>query len=171
MAQKSYKVNEAIEVVYQAPNAATGITVNMEIYDEVHALVAGGPIVLTELGATGRYYGPFTPDTVGEWSVQIEVSDGTGKVTKAYSVGSHHLQDVGVQADAIKTDTATIDTAVGVIDGKINTIDTEIAAVDAKVVDLDADVVAIDTKITDLDADIVVIDGKIDGLNSPPMIG
>ena len=149
MAQKSYKVNEAIEIVYQTLNSATGKTVNMEVYDEGHVLVAGGPIVLTELGTTGRYYGPFTPDAEGEWSVQIQENDGTGKVTKAFSVGAYNLVDVGSQADAIKTDTASISTSVGTVDGKVDTISTNVDAVDAKVVNLDADVVAVDGKDSD----------------------
>ncbi len=192
MAQKSYKVNEAIEIVYQTLNSATGKTINMEVYDESHTLVAGGPTVLTELGTTGRYYGPFTPDAVGEWSVQIEESDGTGKVTKAFSVGTYNLVDVGSQADAIKTDTASISTSVDTVDGKVDTVDTKVSAVDAKVVDLDADVVtvdgkvttlgtdvatvdtkisAVDTKVDNLDSDIVIVSDKLDGLVSPPMVG
>ncbi len=157
MAQQSYKVNEAIEIVYQTLNSAAGKTVNMEVYDETHALVVGGPIVLTELGTTGRYYGPFTPDAAGEWSVQIQESDGTGKVTKSFSVGAYNLVDVGSQADAIKTDTASISTSVSTVDGKVDAVDTKVVAVDAK--------------IDNLDSDIVVIDGKLDGLVSPPMVG
>jgi len=192
MAQKSYKVGSAIEVVYQTLNAATGKTVNMEVYDETHTLVAGGPIVLTELGASGRYYGTFTPDAAGEWSVQIEEADGTGKVVKAFSVGTHHLQDVGAKVDTIETATNNLATEVGIVEGKVDTIDGEISTidgkvstvdskvdtvdskvdtVDAKVVDLDSDVAAVDAKIDSLDSDITSIDGKIDGLTSPPMIG
>ena len=157
MAQKNYKVGEAIEVVYQALNAATAATVNMEVYDETHTLVIGGPTVLTELGVSGRYYGSFVADTVGEWSVQIQESDGTGKVVKAFSVGSHHLQDVGATVDAIADDTTAIGTNVGIVEGKVDTANTKVDAVDAKI---DA-----------LDVDIVAIDAKISGLASPPMVG
>lgn len=103
MAQKSYKVNEAVEVVYQALNSQTGITINMEVYDETHIIVVGGPVALTELGTSGRYYGNFTPDAEGEWSVQVEQSDGTGKVTKAFSVGAHNIGGIGAIIDTMDT--------------------------------------------------------------------
>lgn len=157
MAQKSYKVGAALEVVYQALNAATGKTINMEVYDEAHVIVAGGPTVLTELGASGRYYGAFTPDAEGEWSIQIQESDGTGKIVKAFSVGTHHLQDVGAKVDTIENQTTTLGTNLGIVEGKVDTIDGEVGTIDAK--------------IDSLDSDIVVIDGKLDGLISPPMVG
>lgn len=157
MASKNYKVGEAVEVVYQALNAKTAATINMEVYDEAHVLVPGGPIVLTELGASGRYYGAFTPDNVGEWQVQIEESNGDGKVVKAFSVGTKHLQDVGATVDSIANDTTTLGTNLGIVEGKVDTIDSAVAVLDGEV--------------SALDSAIVVLDAKVDGLASPPMVG
>ena len=122
MAQKNYKVGEAIEVVYQAQNAESGITVNMEVFDETHTIVAGDPIVLTELGASGRYYGMFIPDESGEWSVQIEKSDGSGKTTKAFSVGGHNVHDIGATVGTIDNNTTNLGTNLGIVEGKVDTI-------------------------------------------------
>ena len=56
MAQGIYKINESVEVTYQARNVSTGRTINMDIYDEAHALDAGKSTTMTEIGTTGRYY-------------------------------------------------------------------------------------------------------------------
>ena len=164
MAQKSYKVGEAVEVVYQALNAASGKTVNMEVWDESHTLVAGGPVVLTELGSSGRYYGTFIPDAEGEWNVQIQEADGTGKVVKAFSVGSHHLKDVGATVDEIKNDTSTLGTNVGIVEGKVDAADAKIVTATSKVDAVDAKIVTLDGKIDDLAL-------NVDAIESPPMVG
>lgn len=122
MAQKSFKVGEAVEVVYQAQNAATGVVINMEVYDETHTIVAGGPTVLTELGASGRYYASFVPDIEGEWSVQIEQVDGIGKATKSFSVGARNIQDIGAKVDTIENSTTTLGTNIGIVEGKVDTV-------------------------------------------------
>lgn len=157
MAQKNYKVGEAVEVVYQALNAKTGATVNMEVYDETHSLVAGGPTVLTELGASGRYYGAFTPDAVGEWSIQIQEAGGDGKVVKAFSVGTKHLQDVGASVDSVQDDVTDLGTNVGIVEGKVDTLGGK------------ADTTH--NKLSACEAKIDVVDNKVDGLQSPPMVG
>jgi len=192
MADKTYKVGEAVEVVYQALNAKTAATVNMEVYDEGHVIVVGGPIVMTELGSSGRYYAPFTPDAEGEWSVQIQESDGSGKVTKAFSVGSHNIKDVGATVDTIANDTTDLGTNLGITEGKVDTVDGKIDAADAKIVTVDGKIDTVsgkadtthtkidacDAKVTNLDGDIVSLDSsidtlgsKVDGLSSPPMVG
>ena len=129
MSQKNYKVNEAIEVIYQAAGAKTGLTINMETYDEAHTLVAGGPTVLTEFGVTGRYWGSFTPDAEGDWSVQVEEAGGKGQVVKHYSVGSYNLHEVG-------SDVAAADAKIVTLDGKIDNLDADIVAIDTKIDDL-----------------------------------
>jgi len=157
MAQKNYKVNEAIEVVYQAAGAKTGLTINMEVFDETHTIVAGGPTVLTEFGATGRYYGSFTPDAVGDWTAQVEETGGKGKVVKHYSVGSYNLEDVGAITDSIHTDMSAV-----IVD---------IAAVDSALVNIDSAVTGVDGKTSDIISQLSVIESKVDEFDSPPMIG
>ncbi len=122
MAQKNYKVGAAIEVVYQAQNAASGVVVNMVVYDAAHVIVTGGPTVLTELGSSGRYYGTFTPDVEGEWSVQIEQAGGIGKTTKAFSVGIRNIQDIGAKVETIENSTTTLGTNLGIVEGKVDTV-------------------------------------------------
>lgn len=128
MAQKNFKVGEAVEVIYQAQNAASGVTINMEVYDETHIVVAGGPTVLMELGASGRYYASFVPDEEGEWSVQIEQEGGIGKVTKSYSVGARNLQDIGATIDTIDNSTTALGTNIGIVEGKVDTANDKLDA-------------------------------------------
>jgi len=93
----SEKLNKAIEVTYQAAGAVTGLVdVKMDVYDEAHAEdVAKGVAALTEIGATGRYYGVFTPDAEGEWTVLIDSIVAPGKVVKKYTVVAHDVDSVG----------------------------------------------------------------------------
>jgi len=99
MAERNYKVNEVIDVVYQADKATSGLLdVTMEIYDETGAkdIVNFPDVVMTEVGTTGRYVGSFTPDAVGEWKIMIAYNSGSkGQVVKQYSVGNYNLDDVG----------------------------------------------------------------------------
>ena len=122
MAQKSYKVGQAIEVVYQAQNAASAVVINMEVYDEAHVIVVGGPTVLTELGSSGRYYTTFIPDAEGEWSVQIEQTGGIGKATKSFSVGSRNLQDIGATVETVENITTTLGTNLAIVEGKVDSV-------------------------------------------------
>ena len=92
-----YKVGNAIEIVYQATKATSGLTdVTMVIYDETHALdgVDFPDVTLTELGSTGRYYGSFIPDTVGEWTILVDSAAKKGPVVKKFSVGNYNVNDV-----------------------------------------------------------------------------
>lgn len=116
MAQGEYKTNQAIEVTYQAAAATTGLVdVTMVIYDEGHALDGVGfpDVVLTEIGVTGRYYGAFTPDAEGEWTILIDSITKPGKIVKKYSVTAHNIDSVG-------DDIAVTDGKVDVVDGKID---------------------------------------------------
>lgn len=99
-----YKTGKAIELVYQATKSQTGLTdVTMVIYDESHALdgVNFPDVVMTELGSTGRYYGSFTPDAVGHWTVLVDSATKSGPVVKAFEVGS-------ADAETISSDIASL---------------------------------------------------------------
>jgi len=128
MGQRNFKVGEAIEVVYQAQNAGSGVVINMEVYDETHTLVAGGPTVMMELGTSGRYYASFTPDIAGEWSVQIEQDGGIGQTTKAFSVGDHNVHDVGAKVDIIDDNTTNLGTNLGIVEGKVDDVNAKVSA-------------------------------------------
>lgn len=96
MAEKNCKVGEVIQVVYQAPGAASALVVTMEIYDESGAKDTTNfpDVVMVESGSSGRYIGSLTPDVEGEWRVDIYDALG-GKVTKRFSVGSENISSLG----------------------------------------------------------------------------
>jgi len=113
MANKNFKVNESIKVVYQGKGVQSGLTVTMKVFDETDTeVVLVSPAgVLLERGSSGRYVGSFTPDAEGDWSIEISDSAG-GEVVKHYSVGQFNIQDVG--ADVATTEAKVDDLAVEV---------------------------------------------------------
>lgn len=114
----SHKVNTIKEITYQAAGTASGLTdVTMVIYDETHALdgINFPDVTMAEIGSTGRYYGAFTPDVVGEWQVHIDSAAAPGKVMKQITV--------------VANDIATVVTDVATVDGKVDALN-DIAASD-----------------------------------------
>ena len=140
MSEPVYKVNKEIKVYYQAAGAATGQTIQMDVYDELQAksnlttdITPGQSIAsMTEVGATGRYRGTFTPDVEGDWSVQVFDSvNVTGKIVKHYEIGGHDVDDIGDVTGLIKTQTDLLpsDPASQVsIDASISASETTIIA-------------------------------------------
>ncbi len=161
MAQGEYKVNEAIEVTYQAAGAQSGLTdVIMKIYDETHSLdgVNFPDVTMTEIGSSGRYYGSFTPDAEGQWTILIDSATIPGKVVRKYDVVAHNIDSIGDAVDALN-DISTTEVA------------TELETYDAaKKAELDT----AETNIRGADSDTLkTISDQIDALpqSSPPMIG
>lgn len=118
MAQGDHKINEIIEVTYQAAGSTIELTdVTMEIFDETGAQdTANFPnVIMVEISGTGRYKGPFTPDAEGKWRVMINSATKEGKIVKDFDIVAHNVDSVG---DAIATTDGKIDT----IDGKINNL-------------------------------------------------
>jgi len=149
MAEKNFKIGESIEVTYQAGNGESGLTINMQVVKPDKTFVPGGPVVLTEIANSGRYYGSFVPSVEGEWSVQAERADGTGKMTKSFSVGTYHVEDLGNELILVK--------------GKLDDQDTNLGVVHTKVDDIKANT----GKIPTIEADIAQIKQS---LHSPVMI-
>ena len=149
MAEKNFKIGESIEVIYQAGNGDSGLVINMQVVKPDKTFVDGDPIVLVEVGNSGRYYGSFVPDVEGEWSVQVEREDGTGKMTKAFSVGSYHVEDLGAKLELVR--------------GKLDDQDTNLGVVHTKVDDIKANA----GKIPSIEADVAQIKQS---LHSPTMI-
>ncbi|MHA1883069.1 MAG: hypothetical protein ACTSUO_08495 [Candidatus Thorarchaeota archaeon] len=151
MAEKMYKVNEAIEIVYQAPNKESGLSgVVAEIFLPNNQKDSNFPDVsLTEIGNTGIYAGMFTPDQEGEWKAVCHKADGDGQVVKRYSVGAHNISDVG----------ETINT----VHGKTDNIVTKVDNIDTTVDDIDAQLDTVESKIDNLD-------NKVSTLDTPPMV-
>jgi hypothetical protein len=111
MADKTYKVGESIDVVYQAAGGATGVVVTMSVYDEAGALDAGQSGAMVEIGATGRYKKSFTPDAEGLWLVQTNDANG-GKTVKSFSVGQFNVAEIGATVTTINAKVDDLQTAV-----------------------------------------------------------
>jgi len=134
MGKRDIRVNEPIDVLYQAPNKASGETVVGEVYLPSGVKDSNFPdFTLTERGGSGTYVGEFTPDTVGEWQVIIHLDNGDGQVTKRYSVGEYDVTGVGVAVDALDTKVDVLDIELGVVNGKVDDLDTQLGAVEIKV--------------------------------------
>lgn len=149
MALLNYKVNEAIQVIYQAAGAVSGINVTMNVFDEAQVLDAVQSGLMTEIGSTGRYQKSFTPDAGGNWIVEIADTK-NGKAVANYSVGDFNLGSVGTIVSSVET---KVDTAQAAIDS----VASDIATVDGKVVDLAAA--------------LAIVDEKLASIAAPPMIG
>ena len=131
MAEKNYKVSEAIKIVYQAPNKESGLIVTAEIYLPGDIQDSGFPdITLTEVGSKGVYVGQFTPDAPGEWGTIVHTPGDEGQVVKRYSVGSHNIESVGNKADNVITAVNGIDTQLDTVEGKIDDLSTNVGALD-----------------------------------------
>ena len=171
----NYKVNKVIEETYQAAGATTGLVdVTMEIYDETRAKDAINfpDITMTEIGATGRYYGSFTPDVEGEWRAVINSATKAGKVVRQYTVVAHDVDSVG---DAVAVTDGKVDALNNISTAQVNTeVDTALAGYDAATgaevaalndittVQVNAEV---DTALADYDV------AKASDIISPPMLG
>lgn len=108
----AYKVGEPIRVIYQAGKGATGLTVNMTVYDEVGALDASMTAVMTPIGSTGRYSAQFTPDAEGLWLVHVDDNVG-GKAVSSYAVGSTNVSEIGATVTTINAKVDAISEQLG----------------------------------------------------------
>jgi len=157
MADKLYKVNEPIELGYQAPNKESGLTGPnapiAEIYLPNKMKDSSFPDVeLVEVGSSGTYRGSFTPDQEGTWQVVIHKADGDGQVTKSFSVGAVNIQDI--YTDAAK--------AADLTNG-INSINTNVDDVETNIRGADNDT------LKTLSDQIDAVDSKVSTLDTPPM--
>jgi len=197
MSQGIYKTGEAIDVTYQATKATSGlIDVTMEIYDETRALdgVNFPDITMTEIGSTGRYYGSFTPDAEGVWSVMLDSATKSGKVVKTFLVVAHNIDSIGDAIAALNnlstTDVnAEVDTALADYDGPTKAeLDSGLAAlndistaevntqVDTALADYDgptmAELAASELAIRGADSDTLeTLSDQLDDIGGSPMLG
>lgn len=163
MAQGIWKVGEVIDVTYQATKSTTGLTdVKMEIFDETRAKDIGNfpDVTMTEIGATGRYYGSFTPDAEGIWSVMIDSATKSGAVVKTFAVTAHNIDSIG---DAIA---ALNDLSAADVNAEV---DTALADYDAPT---KAELDTAESNIRGTDNDTLkTISDQLDNVEGPPMIG
>ncbi len=174
MADGKHKNGVAITVTYQAVNEATGKTIKMDVYDEAHAEDVGKAVAsMTEFAATGRYYGVFTPDAEGDWTVVMKnTTDGNGAIVKFYPVGGHNIDSIGddiaslndvAVGDLNNVSTSDLDTALATYDAALGS---EVAAVDTKVDTVDGKIVTVDGKVDTVDAKVVTVTSKVDAVDA-----
>ncbi len=106
---------KTFEVIYQAPNGQSGLTVQMDVYDAAKAQDAAQSAVMTEIGTTGRYYGSFQA-AEANWHVQISDTAG-GRAVKHFGKGAYGANGV---VDLI----ASLSTQLTTIEGKVDAIKT-----------------------------------------------
>ena len=180
MAEQIYKLGQAIELGYQAPNKETGlIGIVAEIYLPNKQKNSFHPdVTLVEVAATGTYRGEFTPDEQGTWQVIMHKADGDSQVTKSYSVGAYNVHSVG---EAV----TTVDGKIVTVDGKVDTVNTnmakdstvakeatltmldgEIDTANAAITSVDGKVDGVDSKVTTVDGKVVTVTGKVDTLQA-----
>jgi hypothetical protein len=100
------EVSKPVDITYRAAKHTSGLTdVTMQIYDESRALDAINfpDVVMTEIGSTGIYYGSFTPDAKGTWTVMIDSATKSGPDEQTIIVGDYDLDSLGATVDNIKT--------------------------------------------------------------------
>jgi hypothetical protein len=114
MSIPAYKVGSEINVVYQSAGATTGLTIQMDVFDETQTLATTatfGSSAMAELGGSGRYTDSFTPDAEGAWIVEMFDSvGGSGKVVKLYEIVAHDVNSVGDNIDLVKSQTDLLPT-------------------------------------------------------------
>jgi len=170
-----YKVNNPIITAYQARNAATGETVVMSVFDETQAFDAAKSLsAMTEFGATGRYYGTFTPDVVGDWTVLMHEANGKGPAVKAYTVGSYGISDIGTSVEAISGAViGDLEVDIQAVSGAIiSDLETDIQTISGAVgTALADDFSGLSSGISNLDSEIDAISADIADIASPAMVG
>jgi len=115
---------KTFEVIYQPGGAATGRTVNIDVFkpDKTKDTTQSG--TATEVGTTGRYHFNFDAEEPG-WFVEISDNAG-GKACKHFGKPDWDAHGVG---DAV----ATVAAAVVVVNGKVDAIDTQLDTVESKI--------------------------------------
>jgi len=100
------KIGSSVDITYHAAKHTTGlIDVVAEIYDETRAkdVVNFPDVTLTEIGVTGVYYGSFTPDVAGIWTVMVNSVTKSGPQEFTIVVGNYDLDDLGTVLDDVQT--------------------------------------------------------------------
>jgi len=157
------KVGNPVDVTYQAVKLTTGLSdVVMKIYDETRALdgVNFPDVTMTEIGATGRYYGSFTPDAVGVWTVIVDSATKSGPVVQTFIVTANDIDSIATAIAALNDLSAA---EVGAeVASALGTYD--VATV--------SDVGSAEAAIRGTDSDTLkTLSDQIDDLGQPAMIG
>ena len=120
-----------------------GVAVNLQ--DQTSKAIGHWVHIDGERGSSGTYVGQFTPDTMGEWQAIIYLDDGSGQVTKRYSVGTYDVTGVGVAVEGVDTKVDIIDSVVDGLDTQIDGMDTQLDTMEGKIDSIQGSVGSIDT--------------------------
>jgi hypothetical protein len=163
MSQGIFKTGEAIDVTYQAAKLTTGLTdVVMKIYDETRVLdgVNFPDVTMTEIGATGRYYGSFTPDAAGVWTIFVNSVTKSSPVVKTFLVCTANLESITAGIAALN------DLSAAEVNSEVaSALSTYNAATGT-------DVSTTESNIRGTDSDTLkTLSDQVDGIESPAMLG
>lgn len=100
MAKRDYQVNQTIKVIFKATVGAT--SVNLDVFDETDVLDVAQSGAMVQLGSSDRWSKEFTPDTNGDWSIEV-TDDIGGKVIKHYSVGNYNIDSIGANVQSVES--------------------------------------------------------------------
>jgi len=155
----------------------------MDVYDESHAKdVTKCVAAMTEIGTTGRYYAPFTPDAAGEWIILMFKDGGGGEVVRAYRVTTADEFGVKTVVDAVQAKTALIGASVApaaeydtemarltadvATEAKQDIVDTVVDAIQLKTDNLPSSPAAASEYDTQLDQNLSATESNIRGADS-----
>jgi hypothetical protein len=108
MANNTLKVNNPIRIDYQSAAGVSGLTVQMDVYDETGNKDNSMSGVMVEKGTLGIYQKIFTPDVIGDWFIKITDS-ANGKVIKSFTIGSYDVDTVGIAVDGVVSTLVTME--------------------------------------------------------------
>ena len=163
MSQGIFKTGEAIDVTYQAAKLTTGLVdVTMKIYDETRALdsINFPDVTMTEIGATGRYYGSFIPDAAGVWTIFVDSAAKSSPVVKTFLVCTANLESITADIAALN-DLSAVEIN-SVVASALSTYDAATGT----------DVSTAESNIRGGDSDTLeTLSDQIDNIESPAMLG
>ena len=153
---------KTFEVIYQGAGAATGLTVQVDVFkpDKSQDLAQSG--TATEIGTTGRYHKSFDADAPG-WFVEISDSN-SGKAVQNF--GKPEFDGHGV-ADAV----ADVQTGVNAANSALGALATALGITDGKINSLVTGQGGISSDIAALAITLATIETKVNSLVAPPMVG
>lgn len=170
-----YKVNNPIITSYQARNAKSGETIVMSVFDETQSFDASKSLsAMAELGTTGRYYGTWTPDATGDWTVLMHEPNGRGPAIKSYVVGTYDADTIGTSVEAVSgAIIGDLETDIQAVSGAVITdLEVDIQSISGSVAtDLSDDFSGLSSGISDLDSELDLISADIVDIASPAMVG
>ena len=117
MAEKIYKKDDPIITDFQATTGATSAAIT--VYKPNGEIDESQGGAMTQVGLSGVWRKPFTPDVAGGWMIVAIDSEG-GKATKSYSVGGTNIDEIGVAVGGVDVKIEWIKTNTDDIKGLIS---------------------------------------------------